>query len=214
MECNADLVFNEKMQYCDWQYNVPDCGYPEPITDPVTQTSTITPTTITTTSTSTSTPTSRTSASTPTTITTSTTDTTENCSWDNFEHQNETDNHYFVECEEVSPEYLNSTIGKDCRMASTNEVRVPGPRYPYENYDKGNCWGFHQCIKFCSSKVHKCTFHCRDCMPLLDAEHPENEWRKGIFNNNRKKCQASFYQPCDVDENVPLACEKSVKPNL
>ena len=25
MNCNEDLVFNEKMQYCDWDYNVPEC---------------------------------------------------------------------------------------------------------------------------------------------------------------------------------------------
>ena len=26
MNCNEDLVFNEKMQYCDWDYNVPECS--------------------------------------------------------------------------------------------------------------------------------------------------------------------------------------------
>ena len=25
MDCNEGLVFNEQMQYCDWDYNVPEC---------------------------------------------------------------------------------------------------------------------------------------------------------------------------------------------
>ena len=187
MKCDLDLVFNEKMQYCDWEHNVDRCS--------VLDTTTTTTTTTTTEEETTTTQEEET-----------TTQEEENCKyW--YKYDLESENYHFDSCTEATEEDFNNN--HECnRVFKENGVLEPGQRFKFDSYSDGNCFGFYQCIKFCESMVHKCTFKC-NCM-----ENDEGVMMRGVYDyatrTNDTACFRSFHQECFNDEIGQDACTKKM----
>ena len=211
MKCDVDLVFNEKMQYCDWEHNVDRCSG----LDTTTPTETTTPEDLTTpeeeeaTTTVEETTTQEEETTTleeDTTTQEEETTTQENCEW--YQYDFESENYIFDSCTEATEEDLTYMINiNEChRVAEENDILKPGGKFQLENFSDGqkNCFGFHQCIKFCESMVHKCTFRCAPCM---DNEE-ESTMKRGIFDKtvNGTNCFASYHQDCYDDDIKQDTC--------
>ena len=200
MKCDLDLVFNEKMQYCDWEHNVDRCSSLDTTTD-TTSTTTTTPEEETTTTPEEETTTFEEETTTQEEETT----TQENCEWYQFDFESE--NYYFDSCIEATEEDLSNV--KCHRVLLENGILEPGERFKFEGYSDGNCFGFYQCVKFCETMVHKCIFGCADCM-----ENAEGLWKRGVFddsaNANDTACFGSYHQECFDDEIMPDACTKKM----
>ena len=196
MKCDVDLVFNEKMQYCDWEHNVDRCSGLD----------TTTPTEATTTVEETTTQEKETTTlEEDTTTQEEETTTQENCEW--YQFDDESDDYSFESCVEATEEDVDITNNREChRVLVYNDVLEPGEKFQLENFIDGqkNCFGFHQCIKFCESMVHKCTFRCAPCM---DNEE-QSTMKRGIFDKsvNATNCFASYHQECYDDDIKQDTC--------
>ena len=193
MKCDLDLVFNEKMQYCDWEHNVDRCS-----TTPTTETTTTPEEETTTFEEETTTFEEETTTQEEETTTLE----EENCKyW--YKYDLESENYHFDSCTEATEEDFNNN--HECnRVFKENGVLEPGQRFKFDSYSDGNCFGFYQCIKFCESMVHKCTFKC-NCM-----ENDEGVMNRGVFNDvdPDSGCFRSFHQECFNDEIGQDACTK------
>ena len=209
MKCDVDLVFNEKMQYCDWEHNVDRCSG----LDTTTPTEATTPEDLTTPEEEATTTVEETTAQEEETTTleedTTTqeeeTTTQENCEW--YQFDDESDDYSFESCVEATEEDVDITNNREChRVLVYNDVLEPGEKFQLENFIDGekNCFGFHQCIKFCESMVYKCTFRCAPCM---DNEE-QSTMKRGIFDKsvNGTNCFASYHQECYDDDIKQDAC--------
>ena len=231
MKCDLDLVFNEKMQYCDWEHNLDTKCSVLDTTTSTTSTTTPEETTTTPEEETTTFEEERTTLEEETTTTPEETTTTPQEETTTFEEETTTfeeeittqeeesckywykydlewENYYFDSCTEATEEDF---IENRCnRVRVENGILEPGERFKFEDYSDGNCFGFYQCIKFCKSVVHKCTFRCADCM-----ENDQGVWKRGVFDNasplNDTACFGSYNQPCfnnEDDEIRPAACSK------
>ena len=125
------------------------------------------------------------------------TTTQDNCEWYNY--ADESENYDFQDCTEATTDDLNI---KECRRVNyVNSLLEPGEKFAFADCNLGNCWGFHQCIKFCEEKIHKCTFQCNECL-----KNDEDKMRKGLFLYSYQKCIASYHQPCDQTDQGADAC--------
>jgi len=192
MKCDVDLVFNEKMQYCDWEHNVDRCSgldttTPSEATTPEEEATT-------------------TVEETTTQEEETTTEKEENCKyW--YKYDLESENYHFDSCTEATEDDFFSS--RQCnRVKEDNDILEPGDKFKFEGYSDGNCFGFHQCIKFCESMVHKCIFKC-NCM-----ENDEGVMMRGVYDyaasTNDTACFRSFHQECFNDEIGQDACTKKM----
>ena len=165
-------------------------------TTPLTTTTSITSTTTTTTTSTTTTSTTTISNEAITITTASTTTSEEECHWGYYDHGDGLD--HFVTCVEATEEDLD--INKCNRVNWNPNILEPGERFEVEGYHDSNCFKFHECIKFCQNKVHKCTFEC-NCM----ENSVSNRWMSGIFIHSVQKCIPSYFQECN--KNGTLNCD-------
>ena len=132
------------------------------------------------------------------TSTTTITTTEEECHWHYYNDGHIDSEDHFVTCIEATAEDLE--IEKCNRVDYSDVLDKPGGRFQLEAYSDGNCFKFHECIKFCPGKTYRCTFEC-NCMQNLDI----SRWMSGIFRVSLEKCVPSYYQQCD--KNGTLNCD-------
>ena len=220
MKCDLDLVFNEKMQYCDWEHNVDTKCSVVDTTSTTAETKTTHEETTTTPEETTTTLEEETTTFEVETTTfeeetttfeeetttfeeETTTQEEENCKyW--YKYDLESENYHFDSCTEATEE--DFAENRCNRVKEENGILEPGERFKLEGYSDGNCFGFYQCIKFCESMVHKCTFKC-NCM-----ENDDGVMMRGVYDyatrTNDTACFRSFHQECISDEIGQDACTK------